>query len=487
MKGKSTYFLSLLLLIPVLFTGCVSKPLKELTGPKWDANLTLPLIVRTKEKGTEINLDDTPNALGEEGLGLQGKSLGKFEIEPQEFGYFTVKVDELDIPPIPLAPDISVEVNETTELEIPEGLSEIKLSDRTQDDDHNRVNTIAIELAGATAGVGGLTISLTDANGTPYNATIPEGGNSTELILTNAVLGAGTIDLEVSGTVTTTGTGGLGINFTPTALEIAEMTVAGDKLEEMLDFEMDEEEIQIELGDSGLEFTALEFTFESKNIPAGLQATLDLRVEGRAENETIIGVPYETSLVLERENPETIDLASAVNPILAQDPYYLVFVIKKVSFGTAHQEITLKHKDGMDLAVTHHIGVRTKPEAVEVDELEEDLIQYAQLVMKVNNDSPLQLKLAVYLSPQDVPVNDPNHVYKEAGIKGGSQTVVLGISAKELYYLTSTGTLWHQIEVENYSGAEEVKEGDSLEIVVYAEAKVRVDMEKIREEDYDDR
>lgn len=65
--------------------------------------------------------------------------------------------------------------------------------------------------------------------------------------------------------------------------------------------------------------------------------------------------------------------------------------------------------------------------------------------------------------------------------------MVLGISAKELYYLTSTGTLWHQIEVENYSGAEEVKEGDSLEIVVYAEAKVRVDMEKIREEDYDDR
>src|SRR5690554_738297 len=233
-KGRGTYYLSFLLIILMLFAGCMSKQLKEPTGPKWDANFTIPFIIRNEDNGAQIFLDDRFNDLGEEGLGLQGENLTEFKSDI-EFGYFTVEVEELDIPPIPLSglgSGTLVPVDETTEFEIPVGLSEIRLSDRTTDDDLNPVNTIVIGLDGATAGTGGVTISLTDANEEEYKTTIAEGDTSDKLELTDAVLG-GTMVLGVSGEVIT-GTGDLNITFSPTTLEVAEMTVSAEKLDEML-------------------------------------------------------------------------------------------------------------------------------------------------------------------------------------------------------------------------------------------------------------
>src|SRR5690554_6804696 len=488
-KGRGTYYLSFLLIILMLFAGCMSKPLKEPTGPKWDANFTIPFITRNEDNGAQIFLDDTINDLGEEGLGLQGENLTEFKNDFEQFGYFTVEVEELDIPPIPLSglgSGTLVPVDETTEFEIPVGLSEIRLSDRTTDDDLNPVNTIVIGLDGATAGTGGVTISLTDANEEEYNTTIAEGDTSDKLELTDAVLG-GTMVLGVSGEVIT-GTGDLNITFSPTTLEVAEMTVSAEKLDEMLDFDMEEEEeIEIELGDVGLEFTALEFTFESEEMPAGLQARLDLHVEGRDKDGiTVVEESEQLSLVLESEEKSTLDLASAANPILAEDPYYLVFVIEDIGFSTTDDKITIEHENGMDLTVTHSIGLRTKPESEEVEELEEDLIQYARLVMDIDNNSPLGLALRIYLSPNEEDLsNDLKRVEKVVEIAPfmTGQPVVLDITAEELSYLTGTGTLWHQIEVEHTSEDDEIKKGDCLEITSYAEVKVRIDPEKMMEEE----
>lgn len=489
MKGRNTYILGFLLLILVLFAGCTSKPLKEPTGPKWDTNYTFPVIIRNKDNGAQIFLDDEVNVLGEEGLGLQGKNLKQFKSDFEEFGYFTVEVDDLDIPPIPLSlvpPGTSVPINATTKFEIPEGLFKINLSDRTKDDGDNPVNTIDIVMDGATAGTEGVTITLTDAEGTEYKATINAGEDSTALTLDNAVLGSGTMELEVSGTAVIAGTDNLKITFSPTTLEVTSMTVSSEKLGEMLDME-EEEEIEIELGDVGLEFTALSFTFLSEHMPANLRATLELRVEGRAEDgTTVVGTPSNTlSLILEREKESTLDLATVANLILAEDPYYLVFVIEDIKFSTTEDEVTINYDDGIDLTVIHSIGLRTKPEAGEVDELEEDLIQGGRLVMKIDNHSPLGFKLTVYLSPNDKPFEDPNRVEKVVEIAPSTtgQSVELAITAAEISYLTSTGMLWNQIEVENTSDDGEIKEGDCLEITAYAEVVLRIDSEKMREEE----
>src|SRR5690554_6800234 len=488
MKGRGTYYLSFLLIILMLFAGCMSKPLKEPTGPKWDANFTIPFITRNEDNGAQIFLDDTINDLGEEGLGLQGENLTEFKSDFEQFGYFTVEVEELDIPPITLPPTtVSIPDDTKAEFEIPEGLLGITLSDRIEDDDLNTVNTISIILDGATAGEGGVTFSLTDAEGVEHKAKIAEGDNSVDLSLTNAVLSSGPIVLAITGEVVITGTGDLNITFSPSDLEVAEMTVSSDKLDEMLDFGMEEEEeIEIELGDVGLEFTALEFTFLSEEMPGNLQATLNLRVEGRAEDETPVGSPETLELVLEKNEASTLDIASAANPILALDPYYLVFIIEDLGFSTTEDEITIKHNNGMDLTVTHSIGLRTKPESEEVEELEEDLIQYARLVMDIDNNSPLGLALRIYLSPNEEDLsNDLKRVEKVVGIAPfmTGQPVVLDITAEELSYLTGTGTLWHQIEVEHTSEDDEIKKGDCLEITSYAEVKVRIDPEKMMEEE----
>ncbi len=86
-KERVAYiFLLLLLFSLVLFGGCFSKvkELDKISGPTWVTSLTMPLVTRIEEEGYEIRLGDASNAQGEEGLGLTGKSLYSYRLEPEE-------------------------------------------------------------------------------------------------------------------------------------------------------------------------------------------------------------------------------------------------------------------------------------------------------------------------------------------------------------------------------------------------------------------
>lgn len=505
MKERVAYIFLLLLLVSlVLFGGCFSKvkELDKISGPTWVTSLTMPLVTRIEEEGYEIRLGDASNAQGEEGLGLTGKSLYSYRLEPEEgsdsFGW----KERLDTVEVELGQILDIELHNpdpgtypvnnagvTVELTDPD-FAGVTLSDAYTE---GALNDITITITNGRAGPGGVRFVLVNYEGgvpgaivtKDDGAEIPEGATTGHLKLNEATIPPN-MYITVDGNVEATEANAR-ITFTGSNLEIAAVTVDENKLADLYEIE---ETIDLGTADLGedlpeitLKTASLEFTYD---LPDNLRVTAMLKVEGKDNSGVTIG-SRELAIILPGTELQ-YEFKDELNDILNLKPSSLAFSLTGVELSPITGD-TVEVELGKEISfkAIPEVGIATvitDPEEMEVPEkIRENPLQAFMMYLVVKNTSPAGFDLTVHLSPEPQPVLDSKAVkislsiapaeQGEPGVFDSTNDPII-LTTAQLDYLTSGDRFYNQIEFENQSIPGEISNDDYIEIRAWAQVDILV-------------
>ncbi len=491
--------LLLLLSIP-LITGCLGG--QKFTGPSWTTKVTVPLIMREKLAGSQIELGNLTNDLGEAGLALNGKSLNSYDFATEswtseQLGTKTINISGGAIPNLSISglgvPLIlgTYPINNNTssfQLSNNDSYTSITLS-------NNLNNMINITLTEIVAGDQGLTLALwdDDANTAISTTTIAQGNsNGTLSLLSRTLNPAHHFSMKVTGNFDLIGTNDPKIVFDVNALEINSFTLAGSSISNQLNFDLTQ---------------ALDFTFEmpqdlemalsaaslkiTPTMPANLTIGTTLTLTPLDKNDVALGIPQTINLtganLLVANQEKNVDLKNALNTVLATKPAKLRFSASNSSIaGVAGQNVTITATDTIGISFSLNMGLEvasTTPSSSAVsDDTNMDLIQSVKLVVQNVNHSPIGLDLVLTLYPDNDqnPDNSPptpgvNKVEFPITIApNATQAAMLQISKAQYQNLIQNKSICHQITITNTSGNDLIANTDYLELRARVEVEVLV-------------
>lgn len=509
MKERVTYvLLAFLLTSLVLFSGCFSKvkEIDKISGPSWVTSLTMPLVARVMEEDengnpishSEIRLGNNPNGIGEEGLGLTGKSLS-YRLESEDLKWEErLETVEVELGPIldidlenPIPGSVSIPPNELgVNVDLTDtDFAGVRLSDAYE---KGVWNDITIELTNGSAGPGGLRFSLVNYEGEVAGAEVSEAeileGDATGHLNLSGKTIPPHMYIKVEGAVEATAANA-GIKFTGSTLQIAAVKVSKDKLVDL--YKVEE---TIDLGEVDLKEDRPEITLKTASLefvhdfPGDIQVTTQLKLEGRDQfGSTIISHDYFQNL--QGKGTASIEFKNELNEILNSPASVLAFEFTEFNLSPATSEpVEVELGTTFSLQVIPEIGfekIITIPQNMEVPgEIKENPLQAFMIYLDVKNTSPAGFDLAVYLSPEPVPVDDDDAVKIEFSIepaKGDepgvydntSEPIIL--NTKQLNYLTKGEIFYSQIEFVNKSEEDStIADDDYIEIRAWARVDILV-------------
>jgi len=502
-KERATYILPILFLISlVFFSGCFSrvKEIDEVSGPTWVTSFTMPLVTRIEAEGYEIRLGDAPNKQGEKGMGLTGKDFSYRFVSDDlkwERRLETVKVGLGDFATItiPLGgsvilPDDGYGADVNLTGDDASNVSAIELSDNYSP---GTLNDISIELAGGKAGPGGLAFFLVKYEGGVAGeeisrAELSKDESTGHLDLSGKTLVPG-MRIIVTGKVEFTETS-LTIILEGSELEIAAVTIdTAEKLKNLYKIEdtidlgkidLDEDRPEVSLTTASLEFI--------HDFPDEIQVNTKLNLESRDQSgSTLIDHEFPVDH-LQGKGTETVDFTEEFVDIWNSDASAMGFKFIDFNLSLQGGEVKIALGTTLSLQVVPEIGferITTVPKEVEVpEELKKSPLQAFLMYLEVTNTSTVGFELAIYLSPEENPVEDNNATKIGFAVKpaeGGRPGVYentgnpITLDTDKLNYLTKGDVFYSQVEFIKTSGdTGAVTDNDYLEIRAWAQVDILV-------------
>lgn len=513
LKGRVAYFLlSLLLVALIILTGCSPKQFDEISGPTWVTRLTMPLIARAMKKDangvlesySEIRLGSSPNGIGNEGLDLGGKSFYSYKVDDlqrweEKLETVTVELGTIAAinleNPVPGSATVPPGVFGTDVDLTDTGFAGVRLSGAYI---KGTYNDITISLQNGQAGAGGFTLLLVEKIGEVTGeiiaqADLQEGESSGNFKLAGRTL-TPNMRISVEGDIEATDAN-TEILFTGHTLEIAGVTVSGDKLSSLLELgDAIDLGDPIELGENfptiALNTAKLEF---AQVLPESIKVTAELTVEGQDKFKTSLG-SRALEVILAGEGTTEVEFKGQLNDILNLKPHYLAFKFSRFNLSPTSgdtAEITLGSV--FSCQVTPEIGfgkVTTDPEKVDVEKtIKENPLQAFRMYLISTNNSPAGFDLNIYFSPDPTPVEDDNAVKisfsikpavseNEPGVFNNTNTPI-ELTADELNYLTTGDSFYHQIEFANQSKEGTITNDHYIEIRSWAQVDVLLNKKEV--------
>jgi hypothetical protein len=472
-------------------SGCFGK--KSVTGPTWTTQFTMPLIMRVKNpddpsRSGQIELGTGVNGLGEEGLNLtnsnsytlsdetwQSRPLGSLEAN-----FNAIASLDLSSPLIPINTEYTLPIPLTT----PEfALSDSSYLNVTLSNTPNK-NQIAIDLAGAAAGSGGLTVAFKVGGATLQSATIAAGQRQMVLSLAGKTLTPSQpFTIAVSGSLRKTAADAR-IDFNWSSLEAASFTVSGGLVSSKVDYDLATDLIQYsydlpsELAQANFASVQLRLT---PQIPANLVISGNLRIRSNlGQTQTVPNIQVKAG------QTTAVSVTDALNALLANAPASLQFSLDNIQLsGTG--DVTLSSDSVLKLDLGAALSVNsaaTTPQGMVIDtEIDTDRLQTTTLVVEVTNYSPVALAMEVTLFPDNdtnpdnaPPVFDPASavVIPITVVPNGRQTSEKTISTQQLQDLIRNKHVYHRVAIANTSSGVPVAPDSYLEIRSRAEGRVQI-------------
>jgi len=491
------FSLLLVLSIPLL-TGCLGG--QKLTGPTWTTKVTVPLMMREKLAGSQIELGNQTNGLGEAGLALNGKSLNAYNFAAQswtseQLGTKTINIAGGAIPNFSIAGlGISLIVGST--YPINSSTTTFQLSDTSYSSitfSNNLNNKIDIDLSEEiTASDLNLNFALWDvtADAAVTSTIVNSGGNAGTLLLAGVSLNPShQFEMKVIGNFKLTGTTDPKIVFTIGSLEVSSFKVSAANLATKIDFDLTQ---------------ALDFTFEMPQDLLLELSTANLKITPTMPNNLTIGttltltpldkndspiVGFDQTLnlgVMTAKQEKTVDIKAALNAVLAIKPAKIKFSATSPSIAGVGQNITISATDTIRINFDMNMGLEmasTTPTSSAIsDDTNLDSLHAVTLVVQNINHSPIDLTLNLILYPDDN--QNPNDSPPAPGVgkvefpitvaANATQTATLKITKAQYQNLIKNKSLCHQVVITNTSGNDLIANTDYLELRARAEVEVLV-------------
>ncbi len=500
MKRNSFLIISLFILI-FFMTGCLPNKIPDkITGPTVATKYTIPVIKTNMYLGSNENCSD------EIKLGLTGESADLSQSisgDPIEVDLLTERITvELGtigsiqvegVPPELLSSggEYLVDPPKTIDFSM-SGLGEYL--NFTLSNDTTNYNYIDINMNGAMASGEGFSIILKAGETVKDTALIPPGENSGRLYINGLNLTPSTsLSVEASGTLSVEpGATEVSLSFTPTLVEIESFTVSAESLSNTVKDSFNTEPVEssfklpAEFDDLDITLKTAKIIFTPTLIP-NLQLSADLIIEGLDDSGTKVYpidqiAPKTLNLISNKESE--LDLTEILNDLLKTKPHSINLRIENYQIE-ATGDLEVSYPSTVTLDYSLEIGLEkltySPSEGIEIGEvkLPKDVpvdFKSGYLYLDITNNSPVELTIDIWLSPNFDDLGNQPSVYNTLIIppQNESKRTVIGLDEKEYYYLTDTetGMIYYQISITNNSVSKEtITDQHFLEIKAWIEAQ----------------